>query len=239
VIATDAPRLSVIVPVLNDAAALACLLDELNPGARPALEVLVMDGGSSDQPERHTDRPGVRLIACDRGRGQQLAAGAAAARGRWLWFVHADTAAIDAALEHVLALPADVQPDDALGWGRFDVRFDQASPPWGAVLAMVAFLMRLRSRLTGICTGDQGIFVHRDILERAGGVPPQPLMEDIELSRRLKRLGRPQARRETITTSARRWHQRGVLRTVVGMWWYRLRYWLGADPGALARSYYR
>lgn len=228
-----------IIPVLNDAAALGRLLDELNPGARPALEVLVMDGGSTDEPERHTSRPGVRLIACPRGRGQQLAAGAAAARGHWLWFVHADTTAIDAALRHILTLPAEVRPGVDAGWGRFDLRFDHAPPPWGLALSMVAFMMRMRSRLTGICTGDQAIFVHCAVLQRAGGVPQQPLMEDIELSRRLKPVSRPQARRETITTSARRWRERGVVRTVFCMWWYRLRYWFGADPHVLARSYYR
>lgn len=231
----EGPQLSVVIPVLNDADVLCTLLQELDPGVHPALEVVIADGGSDDQPGQVAQGGRVRLISAPRGRGAQLAAGAAAAEGRWLWFLHADSTAIGSALAYLLTLaPGDVPPDHS-GWGRFDVQFDESGP----ALNLVAFMMAWRSRMSGVCTGDQGIFVHRQALQRAGGMPVQPLMEDIELSRRLKRQGAPEARRERITTSARRWRGRGVARTIMAMWWYRLRYWLGADPEHLARSYYR
>lgn len=231
----EGPRLSAVIPVLNDAAALEALLRELDPAAHPALEVIIADGGSDDDPQHLCRGTRVQVVTAPRGRGAQLAAGTAAAQGHWLWFLHADSADIGPALAHVLSLAQSAVPPDHPGWGRFDVQFDESRP----ALALVAFMMNWRSRLSGICTGDQGIYAHRDVLVRAGGVPVQPLMEDIELSRRLKRWRRPEARRERLTTSARRWRGRGVARTITAMWWYRLRYWLGADPEHLARSYYR
>jgi len=231
----EGPRLSAVVPVLNDAAALQALLRELDPAAHSALEVIIADGGSDDDPQRLCRGARVQVITAPRGRGAQLAAGAAAAQGHWLWFLHADSADIGPALARLLSLAHNAVPPNHPGWGRFDVQFDESHP----ALALVAFMMNWRSRLSGICTGDQGIYLHRDVLRRVGGMPVQPLMEDIELSRRLKLCGRPEARRERITTSARRWRSRGVARTVMTMWWYRLRYWLGADPEHLARGYYR
>ncbi len=141
-------------------------------------------------------------------------------------------------------LHADSEPDagiigylgtlDAPAWGRLDVRFSDGP----AFLAVVAALMNWRSRLTGIATGDQGIFAHRSLLDAVGGVPRQALMEDVELSKRLKSRSRPLCPRATLTTSGRRWRTRGVLRTILGMWWFRLRYWLGVDPERLAGEYY-
>jgi rSAM/selenodomain-associated transferase 2 len=191
--------------------------------------VLVVDGGSHDGPAELAARFGAGFISSAPGRGRQLAAGVAAARGTWLWLLHADTRTTGAALNYLLGL------DPAPGWGRFDVRFAPSSPG----LRLIAGAMGLRSRLTGICTGDQGMFVHRRLLEAAGGMPCQPLMEDIELSRRLKRRQRLRCPRQTITSSSRRWNRRGLLRTVASMWRFRLRYWLGADPDRLAREYYR
>ncbi len=228
-----APLLSVVIPVRNDAPALARLLEELDPAGHADLEVLVADGGSRDDPCAPAAVHGARLIRCPPGRGEQLAAGIAAARTDWIWLLHADSGGVGRPLRFLLTLAAaDAGPPL---WGRFDVRFHPASPGLG----VVAFMMRQRSRLSGICTGDQGMFVHRALLRRAGGMPRQPLMEDIELSRRLKRLCRPVARPETLTTSSRRWRQHGVVRTVLTMWWFRLRYWLGADAALLAREYYR
>ncbi|MEQ8861263.1 MAG: TIGR04283 family arsenosugar biosynthesis glycosyltransferase [Pseudomonadales bacterium] len=233
--AAEAPRLSVIIPVRNDAEVLGRLLAELDPPSHPTMEVLVVDGGSDDDPAKHAVHSRTRLIRTERGRGQQLAAGVAAARGTWLWLLHADSSAVAAPLDYLLALTGTSADAAHPAWGRFGVAFQ----PGNSALGLVAFMMNQRSRLTGICTGDQGVFVHRDLLARAGGVPPQSLMEDIELSRRLKRLARPLARAETLTSSSRRWHRRGIVRTVLGMWLYRLRYWFGADPEDLAREYYR
>jgi len=224
------PSISVIIPVLNDAVALAALLERLERQADARLELVVVDGGSRDGSLELAQRN--RLVSCavaaPRGRGAQLARGIEHARGRWLWLLHADSEPAPGCLDYLLAL------GDEPGWGRFSVRLRGR---WG--LPMVATLMNWRSCLTGICTGDQGMFVHRDCLQRAGGMPQQPLMEDIELSRRLKRIARPGCRPERIDTSARRWLRHGVVHTILGMWRFRLRYWLGADPEQLAREYYR
>lgn len=230
------PRLSIIIPVLNDAAALGRLLGELAShcpaGAGAAFEVIVVDGGSRDASAAVARQAGARVLSSRPGRGPQLGCGAAACRGNWLWLLHADSAGTAEPLAYLLALAngATLAP----AWGRFDVVFDQPT----TLLRVVACMMNLRSRMTGICTGDQGLFVHRRLLCASGGVPDQRLMEDIELSRRLKRQAPPLSRPETLVASARRWHRHGVLRTVVSMWGFRLRYWLGADPERLARRYY-
>jgi GT2 family glycosyltransferase len=120
------------------------------------------------------------------------------------------------------------------GWGRFDIAFH----PENRIMRLVAWMMNRRSRWTGICTGDQGIFVHRSLLTRIGGVPEQPLMEDVELSRRLRRLSHPLTPRIRIITSSRRWQRDGAVRTVLRMWRFRLLYWMGRTPESLAREYY-
>ena len=226
----DTGTVAIIVPVRNDAAALARLLTEL-AGLNACHDVVVVDGGSSDGSAEVARRHGVRVIESRGGRGGQLAAGCRVASGRWLWLLHADSSDLASALGWLRrhgAVCAD-------GWGRFDVRFTPAS----TAMAVVAWFMNRRSRLTGICTGDQGMFVSRASLDVVGGVPEQPLMEDVELSRRLKGLGRPICRSETVATSPRRWIEQGVVRTVLRMWWFRLRYWAGASPASLARVYYR
>lgn len=217
---------SVVIPVLNDAPALAALLARL--AAWPTLEVVVVDGGSRDESARVASAGGAVLVHSPPGRGGQLAAGIARARGDWLWLLHADSAPSAAAVAHLRSRSS------APGWGRFSVLLEDS-----ILLKIVAYMMNLRSRITGICTGDQGIFVHRALLEAAGGMPTQPLMEDIELSRRLKRHRRPECRPERIGTSPRRWRRDGVVRTVLSMWAFRLRYWLGADAERLAKEYYR
>ena len=215
-----------VVPVLDDADRLAVLLRELS--AWPGLEVVVVDGGSRDDPFAVCRRFGVRCLASARSRGGQLRRGVEAAGGEVFWLLHAD-AEVNAELAGALA--------DALRrarWGRFDVRLSGSSP----LLPVVAFLMNWRSRLTGVCTGDQGIFVSRELLEAVGGVPDQPLMEDIELSKRLRRRVRPLRVAARLGSSGRRWQQSGALRTVVFMWWLRLCYFFGARPEDLYRRYY-
>jgi len=228
----EQPWLSVVIPVRNDAANLSALLDEL-AGTDAALEIIVADSGSDDGSADVARRAGARLIGSPPGRGQQLAAGCAAAGGRWLWLLHADSRGVSPALAYLERLAATGDQGDC--WGRFEVVFQPSS----VGLAVVARMMAWRSRLTGICTGDQGLFVRRDVLARVGGVPAQPLMEDIELSGRLRRLARPLCPRIALTTSSRRWQRDGLVPTILRMWAFRLRYWLGADPQRLARSYYR
>ena len=219
------PGISIVIPVLDDAPALESLLQQLHQ-LPESFEVIVCDGGSADDSVAVARRHGACLVCAAPSRGGQLHAACAAATGEWLWMLHADAGGDFAAL-------ADQLPTEP-GWGWFNValRSDRA------LVGLVQRLMNRRSRLTGIATGDQGIFVHRSLLDAIGGVPQQPLMEDIELSRRLKRCARPQPQPGPIGASARRWHVNGVWRTIVTMWWLRLRYFFGADPHALAQRYY-
>jgi len=223
-------RLSIVIPALDEAENLARLLPELARGAAAA-EVLVVDGGSRDATGPTVARhPGARLVVAARGRARQMNAGAREAAGDALLFLHADTTLPEGAvtaIERALAEPAVVG-------GRFDVRFDRARP----VLRMVAWFMNARSRWSGICTGDQAIFVRRADFEAVGGYPDIPLMEDIELSRRLKRRGRLRALRLRVTTSARKWEREGPLRTIGLMWALRFLHFWGVAPARLHRWYY-
>lgn len=221
--------LSVVVPVLDDAAALDALLRQLQPMRGPDLEIVVADGGSGDGVDAVCAGRVDRVVVSPPGRAVQMNAGAAAARGNALWFVHADSrlpaGAVDA-LRRALRERA---------WGRFDVRIDGRSPR----LPMVAAAMNRRSRLTGIATGDQGLFVRADAFRALGGYADLPLMEDVEFSRRARRrFGRPACLRLRIRTSGRRWDRDGVWRTIALMSWLRLRFWAGADARRLHALYY-
>jgi rSAM/selenodomain-associated transferase 2 len=189
-------------------------------------EVIVADGGSHDGTAALAGPFADRILNAPRSRAAQMNAGAAAATGDALLFLHADTRLPENA--HQLILDGL----KAHAWGRFDVSFDE-----GGWLRLVAMMMNTRSRLTGIATGDQAMFMRRAAFEAAGGFPPIALMEDIALSAWLKRLGRPLCLSARVTTSGRRWHRHGLWRTVFLMWQLRLRYFLGADPARLARTY--
>ena len=223
-------RLSIVVPVLDEADRLGALLAELALSC-PEAEVVVVDGGSRDGSAEIAARAsGVRLVSSRRGRAGQMNAGAARAAGEILLFLHADTRLPPGAVEAVHRALAD----PSVVYGRFDVRFDRP----GVAFRLIARLMNLRSRLSGISTGDQAIFVRRSAFERLGGYPEIALMEDIELTRRLKRIGRFAPLRLRVTTSARRWAQNGVARTVVLMWTLRFLYFCGVGPDRLHRWYY-
>ena len=218
--------MSIVVPTLNDAEPLARLLDEIASAA--GFEVVVVDGGSQDNPRDVCERRGVVFAQCRAGRARQMRRGAALARGGLIWFLHAD-ASVGPALLDALRDAAG-----AVLWGRFDVRLSNASP----VFRVIGWLMNQRSALTGICTGDQGIFVSRRLLDAVGGMPDQVLMEDIEVCRRLRRLARPKRMRQRLVASSRRWERDGVARTAMLMWCIRLRYFFGARPEALHARYY-
>lgn len=213
--------------MLNDAGPLAALLASL--AGCEGLEVIVVDGGSSDDPASVCRRFNVRCLQARRGRAAQMRAGAAQARGDAIWFLHADATPTPA---HFAALQGALSANAA--WGRFDVQLSGSGFPF----RIIGFLMNQRSRLTSICTGDQGIFASRRLLAAAGGLPDQALMEDIELSKRLRRLARPLSLRLRIGASSRRWEENGIVRTVLLMWELRLRYCLGARPEDLLRRYY-
>lgn len=222
-------RLSIIVPTLDEAAGIAATLAALQPLRARGHEVVVVDGGSRDATVECATPLADRVIAAPRGRANQMNAGAALTRGEVLLFLHADTRLppdADALVLNGLAR-------GAYAWGRFDVRIDGRH----ALLGVVARTMNLRSRLSGIATGDQAIFVRREAFTAVGGFPALALMEDVALSKLLKRRSAPLCLRERVTTSGRRWESRGVVRTIVLMWWLRLRYFCGAAPERLLRSY--
>lgn len=220
--------LCVVLPVLNEAQAIKASLQALAPLRQCGARVVVVDGGSEDDTMAKARPYADAVISAPRGRAAQMNAGAALGWGEVLLFLHADTTLPDGAPDRLLQALA-------LGhvWGRFDVRI--AGRHW--MLPVVAAMMNLRSRWTGIATGDQAMFMRREVFEQLGGFAPLPLMEDIDMSGRLLRLGAPACMRERVITSGRRWEQRGVWRTIALMWRLRWRYWRGESAHALAQDY--
>jgi rSAM/selenodomain-associated transferase 2 len=217
-------KLSIVIPVLNEAERIGASLAALAPLRRRGHEVIVADGGSADATRELAAPLCERVVSSPRGRGAQMNAGARFATGDALLFLHADSA---------LPSEADRLVFESLQrrrWGRFDVEIEGRH----RLLKVVGWTMNLRSRLTGIATGDQAIFVRRADF---AGFPEIALMEDIAFSRRMKRRGAPACLRSRVRTSGRRWESRGVLRTIVLMWRLRLLYFLGARPERLARLY--
>jgi len=226
-------QLSIIIPVLNEASVLPGLLDHLAPLRACGAEVIVVDGGSGDGSQQIASRAGAQVICTERGRARQMNAGASAAHGEVLLFLHADTALPLCAGQAIETAIRRGGRADEIAWGHFAVRID------GRVfmLRVVARLMNWRSRLTGIATGDQAMFVTRHAFELVGGFPEQPLMEDIELSKRLLARSRPIYLMDRVATSGRRWEVNGVWRTIWLMWRLRWLYWRGVPASELARSY--
>ncbi len=224
-------RLSVIIPVLNEAANLASLRQQIRMLDEAGCEVIVADGESNDDSRDLASVKNVRWISAGPGRASQMNAGAELAGGEVLLFLHADTQLPARAVQDiVLALSRP-----GICWGRFDVVISGRS----RMLPVIAAMMNWRSRMSGIATGDQAIFVQRDVFTRIGGFPLQPLMEDIALSARLRKLSRPACLRAKVRTSGRRWDTNGVWRTMLLMWRLRLLYWLGTPVEKLARAYRR
>jgi rSAM/selenodomain-associated transferase 2 len=224
-----APALSIVIPVLNEGPDIPAVLSPLQPFRHRGAEIIVVDGGSADDTIDTAAPFADQVIAAPRGRASQMNAGAAVSRGQVLLFLHADT-----------RLPPDAGRliQDGLRsadrvWGRFDVAIQGRS----RLLPAVAYLMNMRSRLSGIATGDQGLFMYRHAFASVGGFPDIPLMEDVAICRALKGLSRPLCLREKAVTSGRRWDQNGAWRTILLMWRLRLAFFLGADPHALARRY--
>jgi rSAM/selenodomain-associated transferase 2 len=220
-------KLSVIMPVLNEAGGIEEALTSLAPLRTRGVEIVVADGGSSDATVALARPLADLVITVPRGRGVQMNAGAAASGGDVLLFLHADT--------H-LPRDADALIRDGLvrsgcTWGRFDVRIAGAHP----LFPVIAVMMNLRSRITGIATGDQAIFISRAAF--GAGFPEIALMEDIAMAKRLKRAGPPLCISSRAVTSGRRWEKHGVMKTILLMWRLRLFYFLGANPARLARSY--
>jgi rSAM/selenodomain-associated transferase 2 len=224
-----APTLTVIMPVLNEAAGLAAALQALEPLRARGAQIIVVDGDSTDDSAARAQTGGAQVISAACGRALQMNAGAQQASGELLLFLHADTRLpfnADALIGQALAVGPRV-------WGRFDVHI--AGKP--RLLRVIAAFMNARSRWSGIATGDQAMFMTRAAFHKVGGFPVQPLMEDIEMSARLLKLSRPACLRARVITSGRRWEARGVWSTLVLMWRLRLAYWRGAAPERLAELY--
>lgn len=222
-------KLSIIVPVFNEASRLPSLLAQLLQLQQDGCEVLLVDGGSSDDSAGLAERAGLRLIRSPPGRALQMNAGAAQATGEVLLFLHADTRLPEGAP----ALVTQALSGKAHRWGRFDVRISGHH----AMLRVIGAMMNLRSRWSGIATGDQAMFVSRAVFESVGGFAQLPLMEDIELSKRLRRVSRPACIRPCVITSGRRWETHGVWRTMLLMWRLRWQYWRGVPAAQLAKAY--
>lgn len=195
-------------------------------------EVIVVDGGSDDETLAIATPLADEVLHSKPGRARQMHTGANRASGEILWFLHADTRVPDEADQLILAaLGKDLQHDRH--WGRFNIRLSGKK----LVLQLIALLMNIRSRLSGIATGDQGIFVRRTLYEKLGGFPEQPLMEDIELCKQLKHISPPLCIKTALETSSRRWEERGIVRTVLLMWLLRAAYSMGIPATRLARLY--
>jgi rSAM/selenodomain-associated transferase 2 len=222
--------LSIIIPALNEATHIATFLQHLAPLRADGAQVIVVDGGSSDATPALAQPLAGAVICAPRGRATQMNAGARSARGNVLLFLHADSRVPQGSAQLIL----DGLAQSGRLWGRFDVRIEGQH----RLLPVIAWFMNLRSRLTGIATGDQGIFVSREAFEHCGGFPEIALMEDIALCKALGKLGPPLCLRARIATSGRRWEKHGALRTILLMWRLRLAYFFGADPARLAKIYY-
>ncbi|MEX0739729.1 MAG: TIGR04283 family arsenosugar biosynthesis glycosyltransferase [Pseudohongiella sp.] len=224
-------KLSIIIPVLNEADVLRRQLPALQALSRDGHQVIVVDGGSTDNSVEVVRGQVDDCLQCAPGRARQMNAGAARATGDVLLFLHIDTMLPDRAADLVLAALVG----GAHCWGRFDVRLDGQHPAF----RVIAAAMNLRSRVTAVATGDQAIFVRREVFERMGGYADVPLMEDVMISKTLRRLSRPVCLRPPVVSSSRRWQQHGILATIWLMWRLRLAFFLGASPAALHRQYYR
>ena len=219
--------ISVIIPVLNEALQIPLTLEPLQPLRGKQIEVIVVDGGSDDETVLVATPLADKILHSHRGRAKQMNLGAAQATGTTLLFLHADTC---------LPSPLDqtIQSITDPSWGRFNVQLND--PHW--MYKIIAKMMNWRSCITGIATGDQAMFVKRDLFERLGGFADIPLMEDIELSRRLLKLGRPSCLRKRVLVSTRYWQNHGMILSVIKMWLLRSAYFLGVSPHRLMKIYY-
>lgn len=221
------PLVSVVMPVLNEAATLDSVLRRLSPLMGPGHELIVVDGGSTDATVEIATRYASEIVCARAGRAHQMNAGAAVARGSFLVFLHADTALPRGALEFVTEALRHAE------WGRFDVRLSGSHPAFRIIERMMCW----RSRWSGIATGDQAVFVRSESFRAVGGFPEMPLMEDVYLSRCLLARGRPACLRQRVVTSSRRWEAGGIVRTVLLMWTLRAAYACGVSPQRLAQHY--
>lgn len=223
-------RISIVIPVINEEIAIRHNLPNLQWARKQGHEIIVVDGGSLDESIREASSFADKVVSSPQGRAKQMNVGAQAATGDVYLFLHVDTLLPDNGLSAI----CDHLNSGRYRWGRFDVRLSGSHP----LLRIIERMMNWRSRVSSIATGDQAIFITRELFEKINGFSNIPLMEDIDISRRLKRHSRPLCLKQSVTTSSRRWEIRGIWRTVWLMWRLRWAYWLGADPAHLAQRYY-
>lgn len=236
---------SIIIPILNEADNLARLFNNIKALNLAPQQVILVDGGSTDNSliiakafikDFSIDKQSTiswQIIESAAGRATQMNAGAAQATSDVLLFLHADTQLPNNSIAEILH--AMCQVDIQYQWGRFDVRLNSYNP----MLLLVGAMMNIRSRFTGIATGDQAIFIKRSLFEQINGYPKQPLMEDIELCKRLKGIAKPVCLKSKVTTSARRWQQHGTWHTILFMWQLRFDYWRGESAESIKQRYYK
>lgn len=212
-------------PLHNDRENLERLYEDLRKF--PQLEFVVVDCASTDNPQEISETLQI-LVSKKRGRGEQISAGTQQTSRSWIWILHADSRV------HPTNVEALEKAIVHCRWGRFDVRLAGNRP----IYRIIERSMNVRSAMTGICTGDQGMFLQRSLLNEIGGVPEQGLMEDIELSKRLRMIAKPFRIRTQLQASVRKWEQEGILATIIRMWTFRLRYFMGTHPRVLYRDYY-
>ena len=224
-------QISIILPVLNEETAVKNILPLLASVKSANCEIILVDGGSCDNTVKFACEFADQVIISEPGRAMQMNTGASQASGDILLFLHIDTVLPDNALQ-ILTEAYHASPQM---WGRFNVRLSGQHP----FFRVIETLMNWRSCLTGIATGDQGIFISNSLFKDVGGFPQIPLMEDIAISRMLKRIEKPLCIKDRVITSSRRWEANGILSTVLLMWKLRLLYWFGIDPQKIAVQYYR
>ncbi len=224
---------TIVIPTFNEEAEIRACLQRLQGLRAQGFEVIVVDGGSVDSTARLTENLCDHFILSCRSRAQQMNAGAKLAKGDFIFFLHVDSQLPDNFSELIVTMTTTFLQQNKFCWGRFDVKL--SGKHWA--FRMIETMMNGRSRLTGIATGDQVIFMSQALYKAANGFPEIALMEDIAMSRRLKAVCAPLCLRQKVMTSSRRWEQNGIINTVIKMWLLRLSYFLGTDPTKLAKQY--
>lgn len=219
--------ISIIIPTLNEEDVIQTLLQQLQTYRQQGHEVIVVDGGSHDNTRSVADSLSDKVISSEAGRALQMNNGATQSRHEALWFLHADTLIPETAIEQIQ------QALNKSGWGRFNVKLSGSH----ILFRIIETMMNVRSCVSGIATGDQGIFVKRKVFGQVNEYSNIPLMEDVDLSRKLKKLSKPVCLKYPLITSSRRWEKNGIYSTILLMWKLRFLYWVGVSPEHLARQY--